>query len=182
MAPNFNIVHISESFISQSSSLRRRVYCFPRWLWFFSFFGSVERTNTFLLFSESDRRNVRIRVRSQLLGRDNGVGRLRSGRPLCSQCRFLRLHHSGPRQQGCGPPQVRITCMLGGKGFHAHAVTKKLFSVLASADGIFLSLKTTRKAGRHWFLSCSRKIQNQMGRYSTTAPEINFYLVYLISF
>lgn len=57
--------------------------------------------------TSTHRRNVWIRVRSQLPGRDNRVGRLRSGRPLRSQLRVRHLHHSGPHQQSCGPPQVR---------------------------------------------------------------------------
>lgn len=70
--------------------------------------------------SSTHRRNVWICVWSQLLRRDNRVGRLRSGWPLCSQFSFCHLYRSGPRQQGCGPPQVRMIT-------HTHTQSKQVF-------------------------------------------------------
>lgn len=61
----------------------------------------------FLIYS-THRWHVWVRVRSQLFRRDNRVGRLRPCWPLRSQLSLCCLHHSGPHQQGCGPPQVRI--------------------------------------------------------------------------
>lgn len=87
------------------------------------------------------------------------MGGLRSGRPLCSQFSFCHLYRSGPRQQSCSPPQVRIIT-------HSHTRSKKVFTELLhtweqilvlieenslfflSTDGTSLSLKTTLKVGR----------------------------------
>lgn len=107
----------------------------------------------------TNRWNVWICVRSKLPWRDNGMGRLRSGRTLGSQRSLRRLHPSGPHQQSCGPPQVRTSAHAASFQFKANGCNNRrkwaltLFSFSSfPTDGTWLSLKTTPNRGRLWFL------------------------------
>jgi len=80
------------------------------------------------------------------------MGGLRSSWSLCSQFSFRHFYHSGPLQQGCGPPQVRITIHThtlqeGFPGVHVYVLRKTSSLFPCSADGTLLSLRTTQKAG-----------------------------------